>query len=723
MKSRDVDELLASMTLREKVGQLVMGKLCIDHQVDEVAEQIRAGNYGSIIVKAHEPEMINRVQKIAVEETRLGIPILMCADILHGFRTCLPVCVAAACSWNPELVEKTARMSAAEARAAGFHWGFAPMVDVARDKRWGRLVEGAGEDVLLGSRMAAAQVRGLGMDDEPNSIRLAACPKHFVGYGAAESGIDYNRVHMNMATMHDTYLPPFRAAVDVGAPTIMTAFHELNGTPLTCHKGLVNDVLREQWSFDGVIVSDANAIRELEYFGVAEDAAAAAELALRTGIDVDMYSYCYLEELEGLVERGCIPEALIDRSVRRVLALKQWCRVFEHPYADPKKHSAVLGCREHRDTARQLARESIVLLENRDALLPLSDAIESVAVIGPFADAAEETHGVWDCDARPEETVTILKGLRARLGEDRVRFAPGCWPTDELPEDVDDDEFAAMGDGPRFFAGQEQYRVDKRIAEAVAIAKDASVAVLVLGQIRRHSGECSWTNTLHLPSHQQRLLEAVAATSTPVVLLVMAGRPLSLKWAKENIPTIAQIWQLGSEAGNAVADILFGEHAPCGRLSLTVGRHIAREPSYYNYHRLGREWNRKLNPLWPFGYGLSYTSFEYADLELDRNRIAPGETVTAAITVRNSGSRAGREVVQLYLRDEVASLVRPIKTLRDFRLINLESGAEERLRFHIRPEDCVVVNANSESRLEPGAFTVQIGPHSAEGLTTEFRIV
>ncbi len=715
-----IDELLGRMSLDEKVGQMVQLKIRFPEQIDEICELARQGRIGSIIMKLRDADTLNTVQKAAAEEGPNGIPLLFAADVLHGFRTCFPVCVAEASSWNAELIERTSRATAAEAVATGMHWTFSPMIDVARDSRWGRQVEGAGEDPLLGSRIAAARIRGLQTVFE-DSTRLAACPKHFVAYGEAQAGIDYNTVEVADATLRDIYLPPFRAALDEGAPTLMSSFNEVNGTPVTANHYLLRELLRDELGFDGMVVSDYDAVAELVPFGLARDRAEAAVLAVRAGIDMDMGSRVYLEELANAVRDGRVEEELIDQAVRRILRVKFWTGVFDRPYVDGERAKSVVLCDEHRELAREAARQSIVLLKNEGNLLPLKKS-EKVAVIGPFADKPDECLGRWACDARDEDVTTILQGIKAKVGDAQVAHTRGCWLTDEVPLEVDDDEFAAKGDGGRHFASDKQYRVDESIRKAVDLAKGSDVAVLVLGQIMRATGEGSYCHSFDLPSHQQRLLEEVVATGTPTVLVLVSGRVLSVRWARDNVPAIVQAWELGTEMGNGVADVLFGDFNPCGKLPITAGMHSSKEPGYYNHKRTGRPKMRYFDYLYPFGYGLSYTSYEYANLTLSRAEIGMDEDLVVSVDVTNSGACAGAEVVQLYLRDEHASMTRPVKMLRGFERIELEPGATETVEFRLDKAALGFHDNDKGFRIEPGRFTVWVGPHSEEGLEATFEL-
>ncbi len=716
-----ISDIISDMTLEEKVGQMVQLKIRFPEEIEPMCELISQGHVGSMIMKIREPEVMNRVQKAAVE-SRIGIPLLFCSDVLHGFKTSFPVCIAEANCWDMEAIQENWAIAGAEATANGFHVAFGPMIDVARDSRWGRQVEGAGEDVLLSTLVAEARTKGYLEDHFPEASRLAPCPKHFAAYGGAEAGIDYNTVEISEATFREIYLPPFAAAVEAGAPMLMSAFNEINGMAATGWGRLLNKILREEWGFDGFVISDYNSIEELVAFGLAKDRRDAAVQCLKAGVDMDMGSSTYLEELPGAVRDGDVEEALVDQAVRRILRVKFWTRVFDHPYVDAERRKKTLMRKEHVDAARKSAAQSATILENKNDLLPLSDKVKRIAVLGPFADDKEEYLGRWHCAAEPEDVVTILDGLRERLGPDRVLYAKGCEVTDEKPLDVDDDWFAAMGDGPRHFASDEEYSVNDTIANAVKAAREADVAVCVMGQIMRASGEGSYCHSFDLPAHQQRLLEEVLATGTPTILILMGGRVMTVRWAKENVPVIIEAWELGHEAGHGIADLLFGDTEPYGRLPVTVTPHICKEPVYYNHKRTGRPRSRYFDYLWPFGYGLIYTQVEYKNLKLSSGSIGKDDTLTITAEIHNTGNRPANECAQLYLRDEVASLTRPVKTLMGFQRISIAPGESVAVHFELNREQLGFFNNSNEYIIEPGEYTLWVGPHSQEGIEGHFQL-
>ncbi|NZA27405.1 beta-glucosidase BglX [Luteimonas sp. SJ-92] len=709
-----VEALLARMTLEEKLGQLTQYRgrgSDTGPRVPEGGEaQIRGGQVGSFL-GVYGADYSRQMQQVAVEESRLGIPLLFAHDVIHGFRTTFPVPLAEAASFDLEAVENAARIAAVEATAHGLHWTFAPMVDLARDPRWGRIVEGAGEDPHLGATMAAARVRGFQGADLAAADTMLATAKHFVAYGAAEGGRDYNTVDMSERTLHETYLPPFRAAVEAGVQSIMPAFNEVAGVPMHAHRPLIEDLLRGEWGFDGVLVSDYNAIQELMPHGVAATRADAGILGLEAGVDVDMVSGIYLEDVAAAVRDGRLDEAFVDASVRRVLRAKHRLGLFDDPYrySDPAREKAVTLTEEHRGAARDLARKSFVLLKNEDDALPLSaGALRTLAVVGPLADDRREMLGNWVAAGRPEDVVTPLAGLREALGSDvRILHARGA--------DIDGDDTSGF-------------------AEALEAARRADAVVLFLGESQEMSAEANNRTTLDLPGVQEQLARAVHATGKPVVAVLFGGRPLSVNWLHENVPAIMMAWFPGTEAGHALADVLLGGHAPGGKLPVTFPRNVGQVPIHYNHKNTGRppdaddKYTAKYldvhwSPLYPFGHGLGYTSFRYDALRVDAPRIRRGDAVEVEVRVTNTGRRAGEEVVQLYLRDDVASVTRPVKELRGFQRVALQPGESRRVRFRLEPEALAVLDAGMRPVVEPGTFTVFAGGSSADTVETSFEVV
>jgi beta-glucosidase len=700
---RRIDALLGRMTLEEKIGQMVQSSW---RDSAETRRLIAEGRIGSLL-NARGAEATNALQKIAVEETRLGIPLIIGNDVIHGYKTILPIPLAQAASFDPELVREAQAMSAAEARAAGTHWTFGPMVDIARDARWGRVAEGSGEDPFLGSALAAAKVLGFQGDSLASPSSVAACPKHYVGYGAAEAGRDYNTVEMSLGTLFEIYLPPFRAAVEAGAGTIMSAFNDLNGIPATANAFTLDRVLRQEWGFQGFVVSDWNSIGELVVHGVAADPAQASLEALRAGVDMDMEGNAYSANLRRLVEDGRLSESTVDASVRRILRLKILLGLFENPYADPELEKRVTLTAENRAIARRLAGESIVLLKNEADLLPLKKDLGSLAIVGPLADDRSAPLGTWACEGRPDTVVTVLEGIQAAIGPGtRLVYAKGGEALDASAE---------------------------AIAEAVKAAAEADVVVAVVGEPAGLSGEAASRAFLDLPGNQEALVRALVKTGKPVVAVVLSGRPLAIPWVAGNVPAILEAWHLGVESGHALADVLFGEVNPSGKLPVTVPRTVGQVPLYYDHLNTGRPESPtdrftskyldiETTPLFPFGFGLSYTRFAYGPLRLDRDAIGPAGRLKVSVQVANTGGRAGVEVVELYIRDLVASMSRPVKELKGFRRVGLGPGESRTVTFDLGPEHLGFYNRCLEYVVEPGEFRVWVGPSSVEGPSATFEV-
>ena len=696
-----IDDLLSRMTLDEKVGQLVQ----YSGFNEDRAAAIREGKVGSLL-NVTGAENTNRAQRIAVEESRLGIPLLFGLDVIHGYRTIFPLPLATASSWDPELVTTIEAIAAREARASGIHWTFAPMVDIARDPRWGRITEGAGEDPYLGSVMAAARVRGFQGSDIASPDRIIACLKHYVAYGAPVGGRDYNSVDMSERSLREIYLPPFKAGVAAGAASIMSAFNLLNGVPTTANKFTINRVLRDEWGFDGFIVSDWNSIGELVDHGYAGDDRDAAHLAFDATVDMDMMGDIYARQLADLVRTNVIPEALLDKSVRRVLRAKFMLGLFENPYADPETETAVILRDDHVAAARDAARKSMVLLKNDGALLPLSEDIGSIAVIGPLADNQDDLLGTWHAQGRPEDVVTVLAGIRRRAAPTTtITYARGST-----------------------IIGPER----EGFAEAVEVARNADVAIVVVGEREVETGEAASRTALDLPGVQRDLIEAIHEAGTPVVAVIMSGRPLAIPWMAANVPAILQAWHPGIQGGNALADVLWGDFNPSGKLTVSFPRSVGQIPIYYSRDITGRpgtdfRYTSKYldspnTPLYPFGHGLSYTTFEYSDLVLSADTISPNGTISVSAMARNTGDVAGAEVVQLYIRDVVASVVRPVKALKGFTKVYLEPGEQQTVRFTLGPRELGFYNQGMQWVVEPGVFKVWIGWSSEEGLEGSFVV-
>ncbi len=689
---RRINSLLARMTLEEKLGQLNL--LSADGRATpEQGELVRRGLVGGFL-NIHGADAARDIQRVAVEQSRLRIPLLLGLDVIHGYRTIFPIPLAEASSWDPEIVEATARAAGREARAAGVNWTFAPMVDIARDPRWGRIAEGSGEDPYLGSLLAAARVRGF-------QENVLATAKHFAAYGAAEGGRDYNTVDVSERTLREIYLPPFKAALDAGAGSIMTAFNEIGGVPSSANPWLTDTVLRHEWGFSGLVVSDWTSIDELRAHGVAGSRAEAGRLALAAGVDMDMVSQIYVDSLPALVRAGRVPRAQVDAAVRHVLRAKLKLGLFDDPYR------AAPAVEPDRALARRVAQESIVLLKNEGSLLPLGANVKTIAVIGPLAADTVAPLGPWHALGRPGDVVSVLAAIRERAGpEATVQYAPGTGLTDTDTSGI---------------------------AAAVTLAEASDVTVLVLGEPDSMSGEASSRTRLDLPGVQERLQQAVVAAGRPVVLVVMSGRPLVLSWAAEHAPAILQAWFLGVESGHATADVLFGDVNPSGRLPVSFPRTVGQIPIYYNAKNTGRPavegqhfTSKYLDvpnaPLYPFGYGQSYTTFGYRDLQLRATRLGSNDTLVVSVTVANTGARRGTEVVQLYVQDEVASVTRPVRELKGFQRVALEPGEARTALLRVPVRALGIWRSGARYIVEPGTFRVFLGPNSGEGLEAGFAV-
>jgi beta-glucosidase len=742
-----VDALIAGLTTAEKAGQLTQYFYFDLPPIQEAAadpeepgaafagqgvtvdEALARGEVGSLLFVT-DPAQINRLQRRAVEGNRHGIPVLFGFDVIHGLRTIFPVPIALAASWDPDGIERGQAVAAREARAVGIHWAFAPMVDIARDARWGRIVEGAGEDPYLGAAVAAAQVRGFQGDGPGAPGRIISGPKHFAGYGAALGGRDYDEVNLSDSELWNVYLPPFKAAVDAGAGNIMTAYMDLNGIPATGNHWLLAEVLRGMWGFDGFVVSDAQAVHNLRTHGFAADLTDAGARAVRAGVDMEMAvgdpAYAHLPEA---VEAGLVDEEALDACVRRILAAKIRMGLFDQPYVDEDQAREVLADPAHRAAARESARRSAVLLRNEGGLLPLASpgsiALSSIAVIGPLADSRRDILGPWAFDFDLDETVTVLDGIRNRAGHGvEVGYAPGIRPAQRVFPSMFD---MFPGNAPVDPAGFDD---DAELARAVTLARKSDVALVVLGEWQNMIGEAASRSSLELPGGQLALLQAVVATGTPVVLLVMNGRPLDLRWAAEHVPAILDIWYPGTQGGAAVADVVFGDVAPGGKLPFTWPRTAGQVPLVYSHtvshepaNQGRRYWDEESAPLFPFGYGLSYSRFAYRDLTLDRDRIQVGQTVTVSVTVTNAGERAGDEVAQLYIRQRHGTASRPVRELKGFRRVTLEPGESRTLEFPLGPAELRYWNAAVRDWvIDATTIDVFAGGDSTAELTASFTI-
>ena len=731
-----VDDLLGRMTLAEKVGQLVQITPFLPFDVERLIEQARqaeaagepfklepevrpdledliaTGGIGSIFGTV-DAALINRCQRAAVERSRLGIPLIVGNDVIHGLRTVFPIPLAEASTWDPALLERAARVAAEEAAATGTDWIFAPMIDVARDPRWGRIAEGAGEDPFLGSAMARARVRGFQAADLESGRRIVACPKHYVAYGGAEAGRDYNTVDISERTLRDVYLPPFKAAFDAGAGTVMSSFNEIAGVPATCNAFTLTTVLRDECGWAGVVVSDYEAVRELIPHGVATDLQEAARLSILAGLDMDMVSNAYADHLAALVEEGAVPVERVDEAVRRVLRLKVRLGLFERPYTDEGLARQVLLRDDFRALALEVAQESLVLLKNEGGLLPLTPGAGRIALIGPLADNRRDLLGCWAIHGRADDVETVREGFAAYLSGDQAPlYAPGCGIGGDDPADI---------------------------PAAVAAAEGADVVVLVVGESAEMSGEAHARAHLGLPGRQQALVDAVAATGKPLVVVLMSGRPLVIPRLAGQATALLAAWHGGIRAGGAIADVIFGAVNPSGRLTASWPRAEGQIPVYYAQKNTGRPvggagtqqfeepfkstyLDEPNAPLFPFGFGLSYTTFAYRDLAVEQPVLGPEDTLEVTAVIRNRGERAGTEVVQLYVRDLVGSVTRPVKELKGFQRVTLPPGEEQTVRFAVPVRDLAFCGLDGHMTVEPGAFKVWVGPNATEGLEGDFAV-
>jgi beta-glucosidase len=717
-----VEAVLGRMSLDEKIGQLTQLAGGAWDQGPKPADVIRKGGAGSVLW-LNDRKQFNALQKIAVEESPSKIPLIFGLDVIHGYQTIFPVPLAMASSWDPAVAERAQTVAAREARAAGILWTFGPMLDIARDARWGRIVEGAGEDPFLGAAMAAAQVRGfqgpyLGAPDH-----VVACAKHFAGYGAADGGRDYDPSYLPETRLRNVYFPPFQAAVKAGVGTFMSAYMDLNDVPASGNRFLLHDVLRGEWGFQGFVVSDAFAVRSLVTQGFARDGRDAAFRALHAGVNMDMASNTYADHLAGLVKDGTLQLADIDAAVRPILAIKVRMGLFEQPYTDESKFAQVVALPEHRKQALLAAQRSMVLLRNERRLLPLAKTLGKVAVIGPLADSQEATEGSWIVFDHTPAAVTVLAGIRAKLPGAKIEYAPGP----EIQRDI-----------PSPFAQSKQpaqtpEQAEAAFRKAVATARKADVIVMALGETADMAGEAASRASLDLPGRQEDLLEAVVALGKPVVLVLLNGRPLSIGWAAEHVPAILEAWEPGSEGGHAIADTLFGDVNPGGKLPVTIPRKGANEPLYYarnlthspesGERYTSRYWDGPTTPLYPFGFGLSYTTFSIANLKVAAPQVQVGSPVAVTAEVTNTGSIAGDEVVQLYIHQKAGSDSRPMRELKGFERVSLKPGEKKTVTFTLGPDELSYWSTQAGKRVqEAEAFDIWVGAHSLAALHADFAV-
>ena len=737
---RKIDALVARMTLEEKLGQLQqLGGDNAGHANPDIYEIARAGRLGSTL-GVRGARNTNDLQRAAVEGSRLHVPLIFGFDVIHGYRTIFPRPLGEAASFDPATAERSAYVAASEARAAGVHWTFAPMVDVARDARWGRISEGAGEDPYLGSAMARARVRGFQGSDYSARDRVVACAKHFVAYGAAESGRDYNTTDMSEQRLREVYLPPFKAAVDAGVATLMSAFNDINGVPASGNHFTLTKILRDEWGFDGFVVSDYTSVQEMIAHGYASDGSDAARLSLTSGVEMEMVSRLYNQNAAELMRQGRLRMSDVDEAVRRILRIKFRAGLFDNPYVDESRESAATLNAENLRAAREVAARSLVLLKNEGDALPLRKDLRSVAVIGPLADDPRAIIGSWSGDGRAQDSVTLLEAVKAKVSErTRVTYAKGVaidgrgvtGNYDAPPPSPS----AAGGTNVASAAETEAARLAttptaaNSIAEAARVARDADVSIVVVGETAEMSGEAAARTSLDLPGRQLELLQAVQQAGKPYVVVLMNGRPLSINWLAENSPAILEAWFAGTQGGNAIADALFGDANPGGKLPVTFPRAAGQEPFYYNHTSTGRPPSNEkytskyldvpVAPLFPFGHGLSYTTFRLSNLRLSAQRIPASGSVDINVDVENNGRREGDEVVQLYVRDVAASRVRPVKELKGFRRVTLQPGERRTLTFKLTRAELGFYNAAMQFAVEPGQFKVFAARSSADPDTLE----
>lgn len=720
--------LMDQMTLEEKIGQMnqyngfweVTGpapkagssKLKYDH--------LSKGWVGSLL-NVRGVKQVREVQKIAVEKTRLGIPLIIGFDVIHGYKTLSPIPLAEAASWDMDAIKRSAAIAASEASASGINWTFAPNVDITNDARWGRVMEGAGEDPFLGSKVAIARVKGFQGDDLSAVNTIAACAKHFAGYGFVESGKEYNIVDMSNSKLYNMVLPPFKAANDAGARTFMNAFNTLNGTPATGNKFLLRDILKNKWNFKGFVVSDWASIREMIAHGYAKDGSEAAERAAIAGSDMDMESYLYVQELAKLVNDKKVDVSVINDAVRRILRVKFELGLFDDPYkyCDEKREKEVIGSKSNNDGVLDMAKKSIVLLKNENNLLPLKKSGQKIALIGALANDKTSPLGSWRIAADDNTAVSVLEGMQ-QYKTNSLTYAKGTDVTI----------------GKTTFTKELEFNTTDKsgFEEAVNTAKNADVVIMVLGEHGFQSGEGRSRTSLDLPGNQQELLEEVYKVNKNIVLVLNNGRPLAIQWADDHIPTIVEAWQLGTQSGNAIAQVLYGDYNPSGKLPISFPRNVGQVPIYYNNFSTGRPTNVDNNvfwshysdvdktPLYPFGHGLSYTKFDYKDLKLNKNSFQIGEPVKVSVSVKNSGNYDGKEVVQLYIRDVSGTLVRPVKELKGFELVDLKKGEQKIINFILTKEELGYFDNEGNYLVEPGIFKIFVGTNSDQVLETEFEL-
>lgn len=726
-----IDALIKKMTIDEKIGQLNL--LTSDMDVtgptmrEGYKQDIVSGKCGNIF-NAYTPQYVRKLQDMAMQ-TRLKIPLLFGYDVIHGHKTIFPIPLGEASSWDLVAMEKSARVAAIEASADGLNWTYSPMVDIARDPRWGRIAEGVGEDTWLGTKVAVAKIKGYQGEDLSKNNTVLACVKHFALYGAIQAGRDYNTVDMSRRQMFETYMPPYKAAVDAGAASVMSSFNEIDGIPATANKWLMTDLLRKQWGFKGFVVTDYTAINEMINHGVGANEYEVGALAINAGIDMDMQGSVYYTHLKKLIEDKKVSLATVDESVKRVLEAKYKLGLFDDPYRyinDDRAAKQIITT-ENLEFARDLARRSIVLLKNQNQLLPLKKS-GNVAVIGPLADSKRDMIGNWSAAGDWQKAVSILAGIKDKISHSaNILYAKGA-------NIIDDKQLLQKLNSSGGNISTDSLAPADLVKQAVDIANKSDVVILALGESQGMTGEAASRSEIGIPQNQVTLLKAIHATGKPIVLVLSNGRPLTLEWEQENIGAIVETWFLGTEAGNAIADVLFGDYNPAGKLTITFPRNVGQIPIYYSAKNTGRPMdpNNKYSskyldvpntPLYPFGYGLSYTSFQYSDITLSKKEITSNEKLEVKLTVTNSGNFDGEEIVQLYIRDMVASVTRPLKELRGFYKVFFKKGESKQLDFTLTPEDLKFYDQNMNWILEPGDFKVFVGTNSQEAKEASFKVV
>ncbi|MCX2583427.1 beta-glucosidase BglX [Pedobacter sp. MR22-3] len=728
-----ITNLMSKMTVDEKIGQLNLpssGDITTGQaNSSDIGKKIEAGQVGGLFnIKG--VEKIKAVQKVAVEQSRMKIPLLFGMDVIHGYNTVFPIPLGVSCIWDMDLVQKTARIAAIEASASGINWTFSPMVDISRDPRWGRISEGSGEDPYLGSKIAAAMVKGYQGRLQANN-EILACVKHYALYGAAEAGRDYNTTDMSKVRMYNEYFPPYKAAVDAGAASIMASFNEVDGIPATGSKWLMTDVLRNQWGFKGFVVTDYTGIPEMIAHGMG-DLQTVSALAMNAGIDMDMVGEGFLSTLKKSLAEKKVSINEINRACRLILQAKYKLGLFTDPYkflSTERAEKDVFNA-ENRQVARDISAESFVLLKNNNNILPLKKS-GTIGLIGPLADNTANMYGTWSVAALFDKSVTVLQGLKNALGNDaRILTARG---SNFLADSAMEHRYVNVHNPTYKRDGRTEAEM---IKEALKVAEKSDVIVATLGEGSEFTGESSSVTDIQIPETQKNLLKALAKTGKPIVLVLFTGRPLALKWEEENIPAILNVWFPGSEAGNSIADVLFGKVNPSGKLSTTFPQNVGQVPLYYAHKNTGRplaegKWFEKFrsnyldvsnDPLYPFGFGLSYTTFDYSDVKLSANTLTKGKSITASVTLSNTGKYDGKEVVQLYIRDLVGSITRPVKELKGFQKVSLKAGESKTISFNISENDLKFYNSELKFVAEPGDFKVFIGTNSRDVKEAAFTL-